>query len=98
MQVIAIGSKTFVAGFRLAGARGIEVSTPQEALQHINKLVQDPEVGLIIVSEDLSEQFRQQLNEIRAKKPVPLIYELPPPIAKPKRIDYRAMLREVLGV
>jgi len=87
-----------VAGFRLAGVRGVEVNSSPEALQLINKLVQEPDIGLIIISEDLSAQLGEQLNEIRAKRPIPLIYELPPPIAKPKKMDYRALLRQVLGV
>ncbi len=98
MRVVAVGSRTFVAGFKIAGAEGIEVTSPEEALNQIRTLVNNPQVGLIIVSEDLSSQFRAQLNEIRARKAMPLIYELPPPTGKPKKIDYRSMLREVLGI
>jgi len=98
MQVVAVGSRTFISGFKIAGARGVEVSSPQEALNKIRELMNESDVGLIIVSEDLSSQFRPQLNELRARKAVPLVYELPPPAGKPKKIDYRAMLREVLGV
>jgi V/A-type H+-transporting ATPase subunit F len=98
VRVVALGGSSFVAAFRLAGAAGITVTTPQQAFQKIRELQQQPDIGLIIVSEDLSQHFRGELNEMRAKKPVPLIYELPPPAAKPKKIDYRAILREVLGV
>ncbi|GBC68365.1 V-type ATP synthase subunit F [archaeon HR01] len=98
MRVVALGGSSFVAGFRLAGAAGYVVSTPREAFQKIRELQQQPDIGLIIVSEDLSREFRGELNEIRAKKPIPLIYELPPPSAQARRIDYRAILREVLGV
>jgi len=98
MRIVAVGSRTFVAGFKIAGAEGIEVTSPEDALNQIRILVNNPEVGLIVVSEDLSSQFRAQLNEIRARRATPLIYELPPPTGRPKRIDYRAMLREVLGI
>lgn len=98
MKVVALGGSSFVAGFRLAGAAGITVSTPHQALQKIRELQQQSDIGLIIVSEDLTQEFRSELNEMRAKKPVPLIYELPPLAGKPKKIDYRAILREVLGV
>ncbi len=88
----------FVNGFKLAGAEGIVVNSAEEAYRLIQNLMQREDVGLIIVSEDLSEQFRTELNELRSKKPTPLIYELPPPVRKPKKIDYRALLRSVLGV
>ena len=60
--------------------------------------MQRPDVGLVIVSEDLTEKFRHELNELRARKPAPLIYELSPPVGKPRKIDYRKLLKEVLGV
>jgi len=87
-----------VNGFRLAGAEGVVVTSSDEALKKVRELMQRQDVGLIIISEDLSEKFREELNELRAKKPTPLIYELPPPVGKPKKIDYRSIVRSVLGV
>jgi V/A-type H+-transporting ATPase subunit F len=98
LKVVAVGGPTFVNGFRLAGADGVVVTSAEEAYQRIRELVQRPDVGLVIVSEDLTEKFRQELNELRAKKPVPLVYELSPPVGKPRKIDYRKLLKEVLGV
>jgi len=98
LRVVAIGGPMFVNGFKLAGAEGIVVKSAEEAFQLVKDLMQRQEVGLIILSEDLSEKFRSDLNELRARKPTPLVYELPPPVGRPKKIDYRAFLRSVLGV
>ncbi|MCS7129419.1 MAG: V-type ATP synthase subunit F [Candidatus Caldarchaeum sp.] len=98
MRVVAVGGPMFVNGFRLAGAEGMVVKSPDEAFQLIKSLMQQEDVGLIIVSEDISEKFRDELNELRVKKPKPLVYELSPPVGQPKKIDYRALLRSVLGV
>ncbi|MDW7977692.1 MAG: V-type ATP synthase subunit F [Candidatus Caldarchaeum sp.] len=98
MRVVAVGGPMFVNGFRLAGAEGMVVKSPDEAFQMIKNLMQQEDVGLVIVSEDISEKFREELNELRAKKPKPLVYELSPPVGQPKKIDYRALLRSVLGV
>ncbi|MEM4304299.1 MAG: V-type ATP synthase subunit F [Candidatus Caldarchaeum sp.] len=76
LKVYAVGGATFVNGFILAGAEGVAVNTPEEAFKTIKELMGRPDVGLIIVSEDLSEKFRDELNDLRARKPTPLVYEL----------------------
>jgi len=98
LQVVAVGGRAFVTGFRLAGVRGVEVGGADDAMRTINQLTVEPNVGLIIISEYISTLIRTQLNDIRAKRPVPLIYELPPPTGKPRKMDYRSILRQVLGV
>ncbi|MEM0478622.1 MAG: V-type ATP synthase subunit F [Candidatus Caldarchaeum sp.] len=98
MKVYAVGGATFVNGFILAGAEGVAVNTPEEAFKTIKELMGRPDVGLIIVSEDLSEKFRDELNDLRARKPTPLVYELSPPVGASRKIDYRKLLRSVLGV
>jgi V/A-type H+-transporting ATPase subunit F len=98
LKVYAVGGATFVNGFILAGAEGVAVNTPEEAFKTIKELMGRPDVGLIIVSEDLSEKFRDELNDLRARKPTPLVYELSPPVGASRKIDYRKLLRSVLGV
>jgi V/A-type H+/Na+-transporting ATPase subunit F len=98
MKVVAVGGKAFVTGFVLSGVNGEYASSPDEALAKIQKLVSDPEVGLIMVSDDIARPLRDQLTSIRTKKAVPLIYEVPGPGSKAEKVEYRAMLRSILGV
>jgi V/A-type H+/Na+-transporting ATPase subunit F len=98
LKVVAIGGKAFVTGFVLAGVSGEYVSSATEALRRIEKLVKDPEVGLIMVSDDTANPIRDQLTDLRSNRPVPLIYEVPGPGSKAQRVEYRAMLRAILGV
>jgi len=98
MKVVALGSKPFVSGFRLAGVPGIEISSPEELLKEVENQISLGDVGLIIVDEDYARAVRDRLAEIRAVNPTPLIYELPGPGTKPEKIDYRSMLRKILGV
>jgi vacuolar-type H+-ATPase subunit F/Vma7 len=51
-----------------------------------------------MVSDDMSKPIRANLTELRAKKAIPLIYEVPGPGSKQEKVDYRAMLRAILGV
>ncbi len=98
MKVVAIGGKAFVTGFALSGVSGEYVPTPASALEKIDKLVRDPQVGLIMVSDDVAKPIRDALTAVRSKKPIPLIYEVPGPGSKKERVEYRAMLRAILGV
>lgn len=98
MKVVAVGGKAFVTGFVLSGVNGEYVSSPREALRLVEKLVKDPDIGLIMVSDDMARPIRDDLTTLRTKKAVPLIYEVPGPGSKVEKVEYRAMLRSILGV
>jgi vacuolar-type H+-ATPase subunit F/Vma7 len=98
MKVVAVGGKAFVTGFVLSGVNGEYVSSPEEALGKIEKLVRDPQVSLIMVSDEVAKPLGAQLTAIRTKRATPLIYEVPGPGSRKEKVDYRAMLRSILGV
>ncbi|MGN6632670.1 MAG: V-type ATP synthase subunit F [Nitrososphaeraceae archaeon] len=98
MRVIAIGSRVFVTSFQLAGVEGIKISSSAQILSEINKLWSSEDIGLILLSDDMAKEIRFQLTDIRSKKPIPLIFELPAPGSTKESIDYRALLKQILGV
>lgn len=98
MKVVAVGGKAFVTGFVLAGVNGEYVSSASAALEKIQALSSDPTVGLVMVSDEVANPIADQLTALRAKKAVPLIYEVPGPGSKKEKVEYRAMLRAILGV
>jgi V/A-type H+-transporting ATPase subunit F len=98
LRVVAIGSRVFVTSFQLAGVQGIKVDSPTQALSEINKIGGTSDVGLILLSDDIGKQIRYNLTEIRAKKPIPLIFELPSPGSTKEKVDYRSLLKQILGV
>lgn len=98
MKVYAVGGKAFVTGFVLSGVSGEYASTPRAAMQKIEDLVRDPQVGLIMVSDDVAQPISAELTALKAKRAIPLIYEVPGPGSKKEKVEYRAMLRAILGV
>ncbi len=98
MKVLAIGNRIFITSFQMAGIEGINVQTPKEALSRINQIHSRNEVGLILLSDDMGKQIRLELARIRSVKPIPLIFELPSPGSKKEKVDYRALLKQILGV
>ena len=98
MKVVAVGGKAFVTGFVLSGVLGSYASSSSEALGQVEKLLNDPEVGLIMVSSEIAKPMRADLTSIRAKRAIPLIYEVPGPGGEHEKVEYRSMLRQILGV
>ena len=98
MRIVAIGSRVFITSFQLAGVQGTKVDSPSEALTEINKLTGKNDVGLVLLSDDVAKDKRKELTDIRAKMPIPLIFELPAPGSKKEKVDYRALLKQILGV
>ena len=92
-----MGSKSFVTSFQLAGVPGIISETPQKALDDINKLTEDSDVGLILVSDDITESINDELTALRAEKST-LVFALPATGSEKTEVDYRVMLKKILGV
>lgn len=97
MKIVTVGSRSFVTSFQLAGVPGTISETPEQTLSEIEVLVEEPDVGLILVSDNVSKPIGDQLTRIRAEKST-LIFSLPAVGSEKTDVDYRAMLKKILGV
>ena len=97
MKIFTVGSKSFVTSFQLAGIQGIISETPDSALTEITKLTDDSDVGLVLVSDDITESINDELTALRAQKST-LVFALPATGSEKTEVDYRVMLKKILGV
>ena len=97
MKIFTVGSKSFVTSFQLAGVPGIISETPQKALDDIKRLTDDSDVGLVLVSDDITEPINDELTTLRAEKST-LVFALPATGSEKTEVDYRVMLKKILGV
>ena len=97
MKVLTVGSKSFVTSFQLAGVPGIITETPDTALGEIRNLTDDPDVALVLVSDDITEKINDELTELRTQKST-LVFALPAAGSAKSDVDYRVMLKKILGV
>ena len=97
VKIFTVGSKSFVTSFQLAGVPGKITDTPQKALEEIRTLTDDEDVGLVLVSDDITEEINDQLTALRAEKST-LVFALPATGSEKSEVDYRAMLKKILGV
>jgi len=98
MKVVTVGSRVFVTSFQLAGVQGKIVDSSENALEEIKKLYDDSEVGLVLVSDDLTEEINDKLTKLRAEQSTPLVFALPASGSEKSEVDYRVMLKKILGV
>ncbi len=97
MKVYTVGNKSFVTSFQLAGVPGIISESPQKALDEIKKLTDDSDVGLVLVSDDISTSIDDELTALRAEKST-LVFALPAIGSEKTEVNYRVMLKKILGV
>ena len=76
---------------------GIISESPQKALEDIRKLTDDSDVGLVLVSDDITESINDELTALRAEKST-LVFALPATGSEKTEVDYRVMLKKILGV
>lgn len=97
MKVVTVGNKSFVTSFQLAGVPGTISADSKGALDEIRRLTDDSDVGLVLVSDDVTKEIGDKLTELRAEKSA-LVFALPAAGAEKSDVDYRAMLKKILGV
>lgn len=97
MKIVTVGSRSFVTSFQLAGVPGVISETSQKALEEIKKLTDDSEVGLVLVSDDVTKSINDELTDLRTEKST-LVFTLPSVGSEKTDVDYRVMLKKILGV
>ena len=97
MKVYTVGTKSFVASFQLAGVPGRVSPTPEKALESVKELASDPDVGLVLVGDDVAGPVSDEMTRVRASSSA-LVFALPAAGGQKNQVDYRVMLKKILGV
>ena len=98
MKIFTVGSKSFVTSFQLAGIPGKISENPQNALEEIKTLTDDSDVGLVLVSDDITESISDELTACYVPEKSTLVFALPATGSEKTEVDYRVMLKKILGV
>lgn len=76
LNVVAIGTREFIIGFKSAGVRGHEVRDAKEAKEIISKLSESEETGVILIGESIASGIIDYIEKISSTKTVPSILVL----------------------
>lgn len=77
MKCIVIGDELTVMGFRLIGVSGTVVSSEDEARSVFDEVRQQEDVAMILITERIAEQMREQIDDVKLQMKRPLILEIP---------------------
>ncbi len=64
-------------GMRLAGVEGTVVHTREEVKNALNKVLDNRDIGILLIAEKLSVQFPDLFREIKMTNQTPLVVEIP---------------------
>ncbi len=64
-------------GMRLAGVDGVVIHSNQHLKEQLDKAVADKTIGIILITEKLSSQFPEIIDDIKLNRKLPLIVEIP---------------------
>ena len=99
MTFAVIGDEDTVLGFALVGLRGKAVASPQEAEDAFRAILDEEEVGIIIITERVSELIRPLVDQYIFNRTFPLIVEIPDRFGKMEgRLTLREMVNQAIGI
>ena len=99
MKYYCIADPDTLRGFQLAGVEGRAVTVAGEAATALRDAMQDPGIGILILTDVVAAEIREQVDTIRLEHDRPLIVEIPGPEGPmPGRKTLRQLVQEAVGI
>jgi V/A-type H+-transporting ATPase subunit F len=98
MRLLVLGEEEAVLGFSLAGIKGKVARFKEEVQRGLEEALQDPELGIVLITNDAANLIREEVDRLRLSTALPLILEIPGskgPITKP---TVRELVAQAVGV
>ena len=75
-NIYIIGDIHTVSAFRLSGVEGV-VSGPESAQARLEEIIGKNDAGIILMTNDLTNDLQERIKEINLHMTVPVIIEIP---------------------
>src|SRR5690554_4547486 len=98
MRYFVIGDEDTVLGFSLVGTRGISASNEKEASDALREALEDRQNGIIIMTQDVADMIRSEVDRYIFSESFPLIVEIPNRSTGGISRDLRKLVNEAIGV
>lgn len=86
-------------GMRLAGVDGVVVHERGELYEALQKVMEDTSIGIVLLTEKLGQEFPDIINEIKLKRKLPLLVEIPDRHGTGRKKDFiTSYVNEVIGL
>lgn len=98
MYLISDNIDTYT-GMKLSGVNGVVVHTKPELKDELDKALSDKSIGIILITEKLSDEFPEIINNVKLNKKIPLIVAIPDRHGTGRRPDFiTAYVNEAIGL
>ena len=77
MKFFLIGDEITVLGYSLAGVRGVMVNSTEEAADALKEATQDPDVGIVLITQRIASEIQPLVDEAKLKMATPIVLEIP---------------------
>ena len=77
MKYFIIGDEDSVLGFGMVGVKGQIVNNAQESEEAFRSVLEDREVGIVVITERIAELIRPLVDQYMFTQVFPLIVEIP---------------------
>ncbi len=100
MKIFLISDNTHtLAGMRLAGIEGVVVHEREEILKELEKVKEEREVGILLITELLVERAQPEINDLKLSRNLPIIVEIPDRHGNRRPSDFLTRyIRESIGL
>ncbi len=98
MYLISDNVDTYT-GMKLSGVNGVVVHTRLELKDQLDKVLADKTIGIILITEKLSNEYPEIINDVKLNRRIPLIVEIPDRHGTGRKPDFiTAYVNEAIGL
>lgn len=98
MRYFVIGDEDTVLGFSLSGTPGLVATSRESALEALRIALDDDNNAIIIITIDVADLIREEVDRYIFSETFPLIVEIPNSSSGGKSRDLRKLVNEAIGV
>ena len=98
MHYFVIGDEDTVLGFSLSGTPGIVATNQESALDALRVALEDKENAIILITIDIADLIREEVDRFIFSETFPLIVEIPNRASGGKSKDLRKLVNNAIGV
>ena len=86
-------------GMKLAGVDGVIVHEKQELKDILHEVINNKEIGILLITEKLSSDNSELINDIKLNRKQPLIVEIPDRHGTGRKADFiTSYVNEAIGL
>lgn len=86
-------------GMRLAGVDGVVIHSKKHLKEQLDKATADKTIGILMITEKLSQEFPEIINDVKLNRRLPLIVEVPDRHGTGRKKDFiTSYVNEAIGL